>query len=327
MDYDNRFEMVKYTEVNEIAFAISEFTCQLSHIHHDMELDLVLEGEFLVRTNDELYEAGPGSILAFNPCKPHEFIGSKGRCRVLTVYFRKKFCDRYFPVFRQLFFVYSRVLPDADEEMQGRLRQYLFHLGYNYYLEELGFELRCYSDLNAVVYLLIRLMPYRIYDSSDAAASDQYDARFQRIIRYIEENYRERLTLGEIARKEQLSPSYLSHFIKNRLNMSFQEYVNILRFEYAVQLLVQTDKKLVDICMESGFSESKYFNKIFARSYAMSPAQFRKLARGSWGKAVPDQERGSRVYLDKEACLGILRQYFRFPCDEEEKSPRPITGF
>ncbi len=323
MDYDNRFEMIKYTEVNEIAFSISEFACQLSHIHHDMELDLVLEGAFLVRTNDELYEAGPGSILAFNPFKPHEFIGSGGACRVLTIYLRKRFCDRYFPVFRQLFFVYSRVMPEADGAMQEQLRQYLFQLGYHYYLEEFGFELQCYSDLNAVIYLLLRLMPYRIYDTNDRAAPNQYDARFQRVLCYIEENYRQKITLGEIARREQLSQSYLSHYIKKRLNMSFQEYVNILRFEYAVQLLVQTDKKLVDICMESGFSESKYFNKIFSRSYDMSPAQFRKLARGSWGKAVPDQARGSRVYLDRETCLGILRQYDTFCSSGDTKRTQP----
>lgn len=316
MNRPDRYERIKYTEINEIVFYISEFIYKLSHIHHDMELDLVLEGSFYVRTNDEFYEAQKGSILAFNPYKPHEFISKGEHCRILTIHVQKKFCENYFPIFRHIFFKYSRVTVPEDHPMLKQLRQSIFNLGYNYYLEQFGFELCCYSDLNAIIFMLLKLMPYEIYDEMDAAISGEYDARFNRISHYIEEHYRQKITLKDIAAQEGLSPSYLSHFLKKRMNMSFQDYVNILRFEHAIQLLVQTDKKLVDICMESGFSESKYFNKIFTRNYHMKPKEFRQIVRNSWGKAVPEFERGGRQYYDKNECLEILRKHFHFSCDD-----------
>ena len=74
MSKAHKVEIIKHTEINEIVFYISEFTYKLSHIHKDMELDLVLDVHFFVRANDEFYEAGAGSILVFNPYKPHEFM-------------------------------------------------------------------------------------------------------------------------------------------------------------------------------------------------------------------------------------------------------------
>lgn len=315
----NQLEIIKYTEVNEIVFSVSTFTYKLSHIHHDMELDLVLQGNFMVRTNDEFYEAKTGNILVFNPFKPHEFICTDGSCQILTIHIQKKFCESYFPAFRHIFFKYSNVTAYAPKDIADHLRQCTFNLGYNYYLEEFGFELRCYSDLNAITYLLIKGMPYIIPTEKDISLSGKYDIRFRRIIQYIETHYRQKLRLKDIADHEGLSPSYLSHLIKQHINMSFQEYVNMLRFEHAMQLLVQTDKKLIDICMESGFSESKYFNNIFAKNYSMKPKKFRKLAQNSWGSLVPDILRGSRIFYSKEECLAILRSHFHFSCDEKAK--------
>ena len=312
----SRYERIKYTEVNEIVFYVCEFIYKLSHIHHDMEIDLVLDGRFFVRTNDEFYEAHEGNILVFNPYKPHEFISQGQHCRVLTIQLRKKFCENYFPLFKYTYFKNSCVNTPENDPMFIQLRQTVFNLGYNYYLEQFGFELCCYSDLNAIIFMLLKLMPYDMHNEQEAAVSEKYDGRFNRISRYIEEHYSQKITLKGIAEAEGLSPSYLSHFLKRRMNMSFQDYVNILRFEHAIQLLVQTDKKLVDICMESGFSESKYFNKIFAKNYQMKPKEFRQMARNSWGKAVPEFERGERKYYNKDECLGILRRYFHFSCDD-----------
>ena len=94
------------------------------------------------------------------------------------------------------------------------------------------------------------------------------------------------------------------------------EYSTLEKVEKAIQLLVQTDKKLIDICLESGFSESKYFNKIFSRDYHMKPKEFRQMARNSWGRAVPDFERQGRTFYSRQDCLAILRSYFHYTCDE-----------
>ena len=316
MEKVHAVEIIKHTEINEIVFYISEFTYKLSHIHRDMELSLVLDGEFFVRTNDEFYEASAGSIFVFNPYKPHEFISRGGSCRMMTIHIKKQFCRNYFPVFGNLSFKQSNVSEAFDQAPLERLRLCIFNLAYNYYLEEFGFELRCYSDLNAIIYLLVRTMPFEVFSDKETSGSRQQEGRLTRLLTYMEEHYQERLTLKALAESEGISASYLSHFIRRQLGMSFQAYMNMLRFEKAIQLLVQTDKKLIDICLESGFSESKYFNKIFSRDYHMKPKAFRQMARNSWGRAVPDFEHQGRTFYSRQDCLAILRSYFHYTCDD-----------
>lgn len=312
-----RLEVIKHTEINEVVFFISEFVYKGAHMHSEMELDLLLSGQMYVRTNREFYEAKEGEVLLFNPYETHEFISSAAVCRMMTIYVKKDFCRNYFPAFEGLFFSTSHLAQIRDPWFQEKLRLTTFNLGYNYYLEEFGFELRCYSDLNALIYLLVRFVPCENPAGTQRGLGPG-DGRMNRVTAYMKEHFQEKLTLKELAEREHISASHLSHALKKMLGMSFQEYLNTLRFERAIQLLVQTELRLIDICYESGFSESKYFNKIFEQNYHMKPKDFRKLAQNSWGSAVPQFERGGRTFYEREDCLKILRSYFHYTCDEKE---------
>ena len=59
--------------------------------------------------------------------------------------------------------------------------------------------------------------------------------------------------------------NYLSGFLRQTLNQSFQEYVAAVRFNYACERMVKTDDKLLTICMDAGFPTT-----------ATSPRLFRK---------------------------------------------------
>ena len=53
---------------------------------------------------------------------------------------------------------------------------------------------------------------------------------------------------------ENVTKTYLSHFIHDNLNMTFQEYVSSVRFERALKLIRSTSMCLTDISVGSGFS-------------------------------------------------------------------------
>ena len=58
--------------------------------------------------------------------------------------------------------------------------------------------------------------------------------------------------------------------------MTFQQYLSGLRLEKARRLLLESDKKLLDICLECGFSDGKYLNRLFAKRYGCTPKEYRK---------------------------------------------------
>ena len=65
------------------------------------------------------------------------------------------------------------------------------------------------------------------------------------------------------------------HLIKNRLGISFREYVNRLRLERAAYLVVNTQMRMIDVCVECGYSDYRYLNRAFLKEYGMTPAQVR----------------------------------------------------
>lgn len=68
---------------------------------------------------------------------------------------------------------------------------------------------------------------------------------------------------------------HLNRSIKKYLGVTATEYINSLRLDHAAKLLRTTDKKIVDIALESGFESVPYFNKIFKQKFLVTPHIYR----------------------------------------------------
>lgn len=95
-------------------------------------------------------------------------------------------------------------------------------------------------------------------------------------IRYMNEHLSEPLSLGEVAERFYFSPNYLSAMIKSRTGFAFKQYLQKLRMERACTLLADTDLKVSDIAQEVGVSDPAYFNRVFKKSYGVSPDGYRR---------------------------------------------------
>ena len=102
----------------------------------------------------------------------------------------------------------------------------------------------------------------------------------KRLIQYVDENYMHKIRLADFAQSEGCSVSYLSRFIKDTMNQSFQEYVASVRFNCACKLIASGDMKMLDVCMEAGFSDYRYFSREFQRQHGMTPGEYRHCMRG-----------------------------------------------
>lgn len=157
-------------------------------------------------------------------------------------------------------------------------------LTYSFLRQQANDEFRCFSLSAALVYLLHKVLPWKSLDYEDYSSIKQRANRIIGILDFIDQNFQRKLLLGEIAQRENLSLSYLSHLFKDTLGMSFQEYLNHKRFEYACGLLFTTDRTILDISISSGFSDARYFNDTFAAQYGCTPKEYRK------GRKLPSSE-------------------------------------
>ncbi|EDP13729.1 hypothetical protein CLOBOL_06294 [Enterocloster bolteae ATCC BAA-613] len=170
------------------------------------------------------------------------------------------------------------------------------------------FELKCVGLLNLLFAGLLDTLPNRLLSDKEKNASQSKASRMRKITHYIDEHYSEKLLLSDIARKEDLSLTYLSHFFKDYLGLPFQEYLAKIRCEKARQLLLLTDFPLLDICMSCGFSDSKYFNSGFRRQYGCSPKEYRRNFRHDELKQQQKSMLTTQEFLSASSSIVLLER-------------------
>lgn len=104
---------------------------------------------------------------------------------------------------------------------------------------------------------------------------------------YIEQHYQENLSLGVLAEEIHMNPYYFSSFFKKQTGENFKDYVNKVRLNHAISLLVSTDRKIYEIAGEVGFGDVRAFNDAFLRIYQETPGSYRKRVGASTENAFP----------------------------------------
>ena len=101
------------------------------------------------------------------------------------------------------------------------------------------------------------------------------EERVVEIISRIQADYKN-VTLETLSEEFQLSKPYLSKYIKDKSGMTFQEVVKEERMKKAKALLRETDLTVEAIAAEVGYENVEHFNRLFKKSYDMTPVQYRK---------------------------------------------------
>lgn len=258
-------------------------SCQFStkavrgmHFHQDPEIIYVLDGTLEVDYEDSSHFLRTDDFMLINSNVRHEY-HSDGDVLLGSVFIDHAMLTEIFGGEELCFWCNS-----AEEKSAGydKMRYYI-RLIFNYYqtTEGQGIALK-----NSIFYQLIYLITTDFivkkgmlhYDS----AQWNKDARMNEIMNFIMTNYSEPITLKELSERLYLSNTYLSKYIKQNFGMSFLKLLNNIRLEHAVSDLLYTDKTVLKIAMENGFSNQAGFNHAFKESYHTTPAEYRQQMQG-----------------------------------------------
>ena len=103
-----------------------------------------------------------------------------------------------------------------------------------------------------------------------------FAARLEECMSQEEAFLNRKLTLSELALRVGTNRTYLSNYINQTLNLTFFDYINNWRLNYAKDLLVSTNLKLVVIAERSGFNSLSTFRRCFLHQFNLSPSAYRK---------------------------------------------------
>ncbi|MCR4850467.1 MAG: response regulator [Lachnospiraceae bacterium] len=92
----------------------------------------------------------------------------------------------------------------------------------------------------------------------------------------ISEFYHTGITLDEIASRLDITPEYLGTLFHKETGVTFSTYIKNFRIQKAKELLIGTSLKLYEIADRVGYSDPKYFSKVFRDTTGQLPADYRK---------------------------------------------------
>lgn len=251
-------------------------------VHDELEFIWLFKGTVHITCEDKHYTLTPSHVFVIYIAKKHS-MKATGPTTSISFRLKKTHLQRLnlffeaFPFENPLFTIDELILkyPQVPfimlqllilmQSPESTLNNYYSLVGYyNMYVYDL------YASRLKERYLDIKKKNY-----------DSYLIRFHAINEYLHKNYHQKITLGTLAGVVNISPSRLSHFIKEILGISFQHYLNEIRLEKALVLLKNTDLPIHSICKQCGFSDQKYLNNLLKDKFHLTALKYRKIMKGN----------------------------------------------
>ncbi len=106
--------------------------------------------------------------------------------------------------------------------------------------------------------------------------SEELKRRIYDTMIYIQRNFAEDITAEDCAKNVSLSLYYFSRSFKSIAGRSFKKYLNLVRINYAKQLLSSTDKPITEIATACGFNSVSHFIVTYKENEGTTPLAYRK---------------------------------------------------
>ncbi len=272
----NELEIVQYSSVDGMSVFFNTLEYRSAHIHSEWEIIWITDGKMSVSFEDSSIEASEGDILLVPPMVIHQFRTDGSPCTFLCLQMSQSFINQAPWIDSGCVKVNEHLSEDELHSVYKRLITIMVL----YLKQSQFFQLACAAQCNNVMYTLVKKIPMRELSLDEQFNRRKKAQRLGRLLSFVAENYDGAIRLSDFAEQEGVSMNYLSHFVKDYLGQSFQDYVGMVRFNNAKRLIASSELKLTEICRKAGFSDYKYFSNTFKKQCGMTPEEYQKSLNG-----------------------------------------------
>ncbi len=128
-----------------------------------------------------------------------------------------------------------------------------------------------FTEMKDYLFLIFKTLQKNMVEQNN----DSHSFIISKSLEYIEDHYSHSISLGDIAEKLQISPSYLSHLFKQEMSINFSTYLNQFRIKKSKELLANSHLKVYEIAGLVGFENPYYFSKVFKEFTKMTCKEYR----------------------------------------------------
>lgn len=250
------------------------------HWHNAVEILYVLDGTSVINVNAQKYTLSTGDILFIAAGDIHDF-STTPKDKNMIIQFDLNILEN-FDIMNMLKPFISRTTKIAfseNEQLSGELLNQMLFIKNEYQKKAFGYELY----LNARIYDILVLIA-RNYTDSITEQSQHSDLKrvagfnkLNKAFQFIEENYKDPISLKEVAYASGFSEYYFSRLFNDVTEKTFSTYLNEIRIRKAEKILSKDDASITDAAHEAGFNSMVTFNRMFKKIVGCTPTAYKKL--------------------------------------------------
>lgn len=250
------------------------------HFHEEFELNFIKNATGAKRVvGSHVEEIGNTELVLVGPNLQHGWFTNKCKGKIIneiTIQFHRDLFEENFLQRNQMSFIRTLLQRSSRGvlfsqatalSIMPRLIQLQQKHGFDSVLELMSIL----HDLSASRNLRI------LSDVSFNTETTSYNSRrIENIMKYLNNNFSENITLGDAAKIAGMAEVSLSRFFKLRTGKTFIDTLNEVRLGHATRMLIDTTNSINEIAYKCGFNNISNFNRIFKKKKDSTPKEFRQ---------------------------------------------------
>lgn len=269
--------LFEYHQLEDQLF-LTEYIYEIGTFHYnwhkDLEILVVLKGEVEVCAGNRLYLLKEDDMIMINSNEGHATFSKTPESIAFLFRMNPDFLEQYIPDYRYVRFEFATDEISRYQACYTAMRRYMAEMMIAQIDEQGVDELLFRSAFYGLLNLLTKQFSRR--EDKNLLGVEKKPEDLSQILRYIEEHYKEKLTLDGVAEHFGYNSSYFSQMFRASVGINFYEFLTRRRLREAVRELDRTDKKILNISNDTGFPNLKSFNTRFKELFGRTPTQYRE---------------------------------------------------
>lgn len=246
------------------------------HDHDYYEFFLITQGDTLHQVNGSSVYLPQGSLVFIRPADSHCYQpASEKTCQFINMTFSAATLEKLFLYLDQAF-PFSPLLTGPLPPVSHLSAQENFRLKER--LEELNTRLCLDTSIYKIKLraLLAELFTRYFFTQEITGQQKNLPMWLKQLCTALSQPDHFSYTMEQMERRTQKSREHICRSFSKYLHTTPARYLNQARLNYAANLLVHTDLRIIDLSLECGFQNLSHFYHLFKKQYGVAPAQFRQ---------------------------------------------------
>lgn len=250
------------------------------HWHQCLEVLYIESGIGIVVVDNQQYTLKPGRMFIFPQGKLHKVTVENSRAnhyKRSIFHIDASFLASYFDAFNQL-------MKRLENLSHPGSKAFIIDLDKKDYISRIIdlFEAKYHSTSNKVeVIALLLLNIFMLFPDNTYIENLSATTLSSKIMHFIEQCFRSRITLKEIAGNLGISESYASRVFRKETGGTIQEYLLIRRVKYSCELLDNSELSVEEVSRQSGFNHVTYYIRCFKDLLGCTPLRYKNKQNSS----------------------------------------------